>query len=641
MAIRKINSGIQPAFKQNDITELAKLFPRGFSYFFMPLLPPKNMNESEAFYVPNENMESQIYEAFSGDESSVSILIGEKGSGKSTLIRHCLKMSANQVKIEKNTIFLFNVFNCRPPHSMFPFHIENRIGSVNAKLEESYPKLSEYFYSLQGQKQFYDFTEKTHADILQYTKANLLEPLSPSRQEAMALEHARKHVSAVYEALKLQFLLTSSLCPIQRLVISIDGIDEFTPCQIEEILCAFITLYKQLNSFPQDKMPKYCTVNLLISLQPASYRSLYQARRRQAWPVNRVIIMNTFFNLEKYFSRRLRRYSQKSSAQNAEVWRKCQQQLGLICQKFGGKYDSMIWNLSFHSVPEALKLYAKILCNQTWMRQGQRDSDNDWFNSETYILNNISVIRAISCGDNEIFVNTPESHVSNLLYNTPDKDYSILCLYIIALFKRHLDTDEVYGSDFLVLGNVISFFQDLFPTIPDISADVHTSLKYLYSRKILVKSYTDILVPESHREPDSLWEHSRLYLSSKGKELWNMLQADSVLMEICREDYYRTYDTEGCFNNRYSSYVLMEDQQDELFIDSCRILSSLITLEETYIEDARKNQTVCLLTEALGPEMMCSYLMQGIKKSMEYSGLIRQPNVYEAFAQVNEKLHAL
>lgn len=641
MAIRKINSSIQPVFKQNDITELAKLFPKGFSYFFMPSLPPKNMEDSEAFYIPNENMESQIYKAVSGDESSLSVLIGERGSGKSALIRHCLKAAGNQAKIEKNTIFLFSFFSCRPPRSVFPFHIENRIRSVNAKLKESYPKLSEYFYSPQGQKHFFDFTEKLQADILQYAKSNASEPMSPSRQEAMALEHARKHAPAVFEALKLQFLLSSPLCPIQRLVISIDGIDGFAPCQIQEILCAFITLYKQLNSFPLDKMPKYCIVNLLISLQPSSYRCLYQARKQQAWPVSQVIIMNNSFNLEKYFSRRLRRYSQKSSAQNTDAWRKCQQQLGLICQKFGGKYDSMIWNLSFHSVPEALKLYAKILCNQTWMRQGQRDSDHSWFNTETYVLNNISVIRAIACGENEIFVNTPESHVSNLLYNTPDKDYSILCLYIIALFKRHLGADEACGSDFLVVNNIISFFQDLFPTIPDISADVHTALKYLYSRKILVKSYTDTAVPEKHTDTESLGKHSRLYLSSKGLELWNMLQADSVLMEICREDYYRTYDTEGCCNNRYGSYVLMEDQQDELFIDSCRIVSSLIILEETYIEDARKNQTVCLLTEALGTEMMCSYLMQGIKKSMEYSGLIRQPNVYEAFTQVNEKIHTL
>lgn len=641
MSIRRVNSGIQTNCKE-DIYDLSIRFPKGFHYFFIPCKSSVNNNEESLCYIDDETMENSIAEVLHEEYSNLSFLIGSKGTGKSILLKHCLDMSANEIRIEKQTLYSTHFFYGYYQEKDEVFSIEKRILAINSRLESDFPRLSEYFHSKDGKEQFYKFVENTDIDILHYEKDGENEEVSRTKNRAVNMEKAREFRSSTYESLKLHFLLSSDLCPINRMVMCIDDIDELSQYQKEQIICSYIAFYKRLRSISYKEISKHYLINLLISITPDSYRNSSVKREQQNWPISNVLIKNSSLNLEKYFSKKIQCYAQKQHPQSLDAWKKCQQQFGRICQRFGGKYDTMIKNLTFNNIGESLKLYAKILCNQTWVKQGNRESRNDWFNPENYILNNISVIRAIACGENEIFVNDPEGYVSNLLYNKPDKDYSILCLYTIAFFMKRNNAIETYGREYCTLKDIIYAFKDIFLAFPDIESDAYEAIQYLYRHKVLRKSYKDIDKLEANSNQDRLIESSRLYLSSKGKELWNMFQSDSVLMEICREDYYRNYDDEGCHNNKYSSFLLMQNQQqNELLIDLCRIVSGLVDLENRYISYAKDNQTLTLIKEFFGDKMMCSYLMEGIKNSMEYSGLIRQTDVYEAYNNVVQKLYSL
>ena len=128
-------------------------------------------------------------------------------------------------------------------------------------------------------------------------------------------------------------------------------------------------------------------------------------------------------------------------------------------------------------------------------------------------------------------------------------------------------------------------------------------------------------------------------MTPKGLELWNMLQSDSVFLEMCREDYYRQYDEEGCDNNPYSSYHLMQTmQQHELFKDLCRILEELVKIEQRYTNSVRENQCRRLFENTFGAYPMVFYLLEGLKKSLIYSGLINHDKVKPFYESVEKKV---
>ncbi len=633
VSYRKINSGFQPV-SNNDWKELKEIFPEGFQFFFSVHENPKNMEDERMLYIANEEMENKLAKDCCSIDSKVSLIVGEKGSGKSTLLRNYFNISGNTIKIEKRALVLsvFMNYNCQDKGERFS--LDTILAAMNVTLLNRYAVLSDYFSSEKGVKDFYDFIVKMRIDLVYQGSSELL----IRKNTEQYLNDARENNPEAYEILKLQFLLMSSLCPICRLIICVDEIDELFEWQQREIVKVFINLYKRMNSFPREKMNKYYAVNLFISMTPECYRTLNKENKMDLFAKSSIILKDDILNMEKYFSRKLKYFSKKYK-NNVEPWKKCQRQIGHICQRFGGKYDSMIRNLTFNNINESMLLYAKILCNHRWMKQGDITSSNGWFHSDNYVINNISVIRAIACGENEQFVNDKNAYVSNLLYNTKEKNYSIICLYIISIFVRHSVASSNYGSDFLVLENIERTFDDIFPDNPDIAMEVKKAIQYLYSHKIIMKSYKDITNSKKGIDIDLLTNNSRLYLSSKGAELWKMFQSDSVLIEMCREDYYREYDSPNCCNNPYCAYHLMQtNQQHELFIDLCRIIRELIGLEDKYILIAEENQTKSLLKETFGDKRMCFYLMKGIKSSMEYSGLIRHGEVNGAYLDVEKRL---
>ena len=62
-------------------------------------------------------------------------------------------------------------------------------------------------------------------------------------------------------------------------------------------------------------------------------------------------------------------------------------------------------------------------------------------------------------------------------------------------------------------------------------------INYLYEVGIL-----NVSIKEQFEDgKGKLMESNLIYLSSKGCEIWSMLSADSVLMEMYREDFYLKY----------------------------------------------------------------------------------------------------
>lgn len=637
MAIRKINY-IYVETDTNDIEELCKKFPKGFRQIFLSSARPRNQEEAKQLYTSNEAAEQELLSPFFANANSYNIMLGYPACGKTTILNHCLGPLSNEILLLDKTLTFPNFFQGYLSLDYKHYTVDKAVAAVNEKIEESYPKLSEYFYSEQGTTDFFFFFYSLQPAALQYSERTEISCISLADERAMRLAAAKDYAPSLYEAIKLQFLLTSAICPIEQLNICVDGVDTLEYSYQKKIITSFLRLYDRLTTFPKDARKKYYTTRLLISLRPESYHQLCKEQEFSHHPVDHFLKMNHTINLENCLSKRIKNYFGKHYSKNLDIWRSCLQQFGYISQRFCGKYDNMIKSLSFYHVQDSLLLYAKILCNQRWVRKDPPPEPQNFFHPDNYIINNITVIRAIACGENEMFVNSPDNFITNLLYNEPQKNYSIMCLYILRLFTKYIIAEQPYGSDILTKVKILQLLKEIFPSYYALEEEVETVLNYFFAHKILLYSITNKVSAGSSKAADT----TALYLTPKGRALWNMLQSDSVLMELYREDYYREYDTPGCYNNPLSSYILMRDhQQDQIFIDLCRILCELINLEEQYLQNARKHHTMYAFKQTLGSKMVCVHLMSGIEKSMDYSGLKRQAEVNEEYQKVMEKLYPL
>ena len=264
-------------------------------------------------------------------------------------------------------------------------------------------------------------------------------------------------------------------------------------------------------------------------------------------------------------------------------------------------------------------LFTKIMINRTWI---QKDMEKKYYfqiAGENYVFNNISVLRAIACENSYVYKPKEDTIIPNILRNTMDKEYGLLNLNIIRYFLNNTSEESSYGRESLSIGNIIYDFNKAIPGYLNLKDDLMTCIKFLFRTKILRKSINDYDEIDTLDRPETLTEESLLYLSPRGKEIWCMLDSDSVYMELCREDYYREV-----HENTYealSSYELMKNnQQEEIFIDLYSLLGAFVSQEDELVAYALKKNSVVYYIHSFGKSAVCRQLFNGISKSTTYSG---------------------
>lgn len=340
----------------------------------------------------------------------------------------------------------------------------------------------------------------------------------------------------------------------------------------------------------------------------------------EAFPVAKMIPKNPI-DIRSYFNKIYE--FKKKDTDSGELSRltHCHNTLLELCNKFNGKYAKMVLNLTHYNVRKMLLAFSQIMNNRTWITKNQdlHLGDSSEY-SPNYLFNNITVIRALACNEYKIYYNDDDCMIPNILYTTPDRDYSILCLLILNYFRLSQHSDTLFGinSEQLQYHYIVSRISDIFDRSGLVSeADVRLCLNYLYKKKILRKSIYDEDLPLNTRRTEELKEDSILYLSSRGYELIDMFYNDSVLMEMYREDLYRNYNN---YANREPSYILMlKNRQEDIFLDLLNISADLIAIEAKFIEFAKRHHTFGLYLDAFGKGSVCSKLITGIKKSIDYS----------------------
>ncbi|MDE5698547.1 MAG: hypothetical protein K2I96_14245, partial [Lachnospiraceae bacterium] len=298
--------------------------------------------------------------------------------------------------------------------------------------------------------------------------------------------------------------------------------------------------------------------------------------------------------------------------------------LAVLSHKFDRKYADMIESLCFYNADLIKQAYKRILLNTTWVRERNfRFSVNEG-RGEEITFNNITCIRALACGEDKVYrrwddldkMAEIDKLLPNILYNEEKTDYGLLNLYTMKYYLRQYKPQMEWGEKYIVLKDYVDCFKSL------LGIDTETCVfvtDYLFRREILRKSFYDVEAAAGVLYNKDWGTDNKLYITSRGKKMWDMFRDDSVLLELCREDMYLAEPVNE--DEKKCSYDLMiEKKQCDLFQMLLKIIGDIFEQELSYYQAACRNGNQERYRKAFGRQPVALILLEGVTRSIQYSG---------------------
>lgn len=610
-----------------------------FAYLLSPDAGGKGKADFEQTYIPDEVARDALLGVTESPMDSICAFIAAPGQGKTSDIKHTFGCGNNAPRLwkEKQTV-IFPVF-CQGiiletedgldlAHARVD--MEKSVSAVCTLMEEEITGLRDWFDSADGRHSFCQFIRNTNPKVLEDPDAL---PQDEGRgTDDQKIGTAKKNDFFIYAASKLKFYLSSGRTHYNRVLIIIDNVEAQSKVYRDQLILFYMKLYACLRNYPYSGDGKRTYVNLLISLDPVTYRELECHPGMLGLHSARKIYKEGSLNIQKYFKKKAAAVPRELKRANYKMWREAEDTLDTFCGRLDGKYPKMIMGLADNSVQIAMKLFDRILSNPYWIT---KDSCTGGDATEGgYVYNNITVIRALACGPNLVY-RGGESPIPNVLFDQgPDgENNSILSLYLIAYFDPETQNYLGYGAETVEESLLKSDLVDLF------TPEGHAGARELESRIKDTLSYLCASGVIEHALGSSD-DNPRLFITRKGSEIWNMLARDSVLLEMYREDYYQEYNPEQhnqanpCASEadrfRSSQDFMQAGRQQSIFVELYKLLRQLFQMEKVLLETVIHNRAQDKYGCLFGTETMVGHLMEGVGRSVEFSG---KTGVYEVCGQ--------
>ena len=576
------------------------------------------------------------FQKFLDGKSAVSFFVGFKNTGKSTYLKCMFDFYTNTVQLqrEKKRIIV-PVLNAGTEENIAPYDkTANSIKGICDKLSEEYPKTKE-IYSEAGIEKFYQYIIETKGSLLPELDFEEECSMSELLRKKTRISRLQKEYSLSYQLLKLKFYLSAYCSDVEKMVIIIDNINKlrYDNEKKMELLRYYLEVFECLENEKLSSPKKHIQIYLIIAARPVTYRQLknddkinsYISSSSLIWKNNKIDTVQLFEKIGMGLKTQISVDSEVASRCNVS-YRESLYRLGV---KFKYKYSSMIEQLCFSDYDLMTEAYYRILSNITWVKKGSFRYSPNGIAQKGVSYTNITCIRALACGNNKLYRNNVLNEnarnidclIPNLLYNTENQNYGVFILYTMKFFLRRFNEKMEYGDDYIVLKDYMQCVTSIFLGISE-KVFIET-IAYLFKAEVLRKSVADIEGPSGElyecMDGVSIGTENKMYITSKGRRLFDMLKEDSVLLEICREDIYREIPI--LEDNMKSSYdLMMEGKQNILFLDLLEIIKNIFDEERGYFELACKNKKKDMFIEQFGKRPLSLTLLEGVSKSIQYSG---------------------
>lgn len=611
MGKRKINqvSAVRSADTENPVY---KNYQEGFMYILNPEAGSPGESGKEGFYLGGDKIQEPLKNMLRFPMNSITTILGEQGRGKTSIIKDVFGQINNEIVVNiENGVLIIPLFYHRwltigtidSKHGMKKI-LEYLIKTIRAAcdvLEEKTPDLKKWAKSDAAQLALYSFIKGTNPHALVDSEDLHAESIEQK------LDAAYREEGFVYAASKLKLYLAREGISVHRVILIVDGIESMPKEMQNGAVTQFLRLYRCLRNYPKWWKGANVYANLVLMFRPETYNRMRDEGIFEAYKGMSLLRMNSSFNLMVYFSKMLETIDDSVKNNPEYKWDEVDRCIRSLLTRYSCKFDSMIMGLAGQDVRLALNMCKSILQSAWTVRDPFRHQGNNL----QYSFNNISVIRALSCGSNPVYrgvEDDEECYIPNVLENSEDRDDSVLRLYVMAYFV-HKQVDNDKGKPILEKRvNLENDFHDLFGNDPDGQGELK---QRLYEAIELLKTQGVLY------EDDG-----KLSLTSKGFEIYSMLSQDSVLSEVYREARYREFTDE---NSMKSSNELMNGDsrnQGLVFNELLKDLDGFLDVERKFTDTVRSRKAFKKYKSLFTSTTMTGHLLQGIRSSIEFAGKI-------------------
>ena len=574
--------------------------------------------------------------------NAINYLVGFTGMGKTTLLRNFFKIQDRDVHLKDDTLIVYMSFyyaslNADYPQVSVEGEVVKYLSRAIAKIGRAFPEAiqtDDTFWN-----ELYNFIELNKPVTLQNEditpEFSLSEFFTPSQEKSIEqkraqLSEACKKNKLEYYSNMLKYLLTKIGC-VYNVYFIFDDIESKEAVFHRPV----VEVARHLHSCFSCTNGKNIFVKTLVSLRAYTYRSnvdrQLEARREQ-------IQKNTIFkretvDLNEIFKSRFSELQEtlgtEEKAKTKTSYENAVKQVNLVSNQINNSFASIIISLANCNLCNAMLMYYSILVNTEWIAREPEDEGKFQISADHYKLTAKTVFRALACGNEVAYSDKYNNFFPNLLHNGKEEGAELFNLLILRYLTAKGATD-LYGETYVQRSEIIQDIADVFINSSDSNIKIERwqeritdSLNYLYDSGILLRSIYDIESLDCDQIERKYSRAFKLYISPRGKFLYNLFSQNALLLELYRDSIYVDLDE----NDR----LTVDMRTFEVMRYLISYISKLFEYEKRNLGDAffnlRKYQ------EYFGCELLISPLLEGVIKNIksyyknddeEYNYLMKQ-----------------
>ncbi len=569
--------------------------------------------KEETVYIEDIETVKKVNDLLDDVNSNIIYLVGSCGIGKTTLLKKEYGLVDNAVTFneKRKMVFVSMSFRGQLLEKDIKRFIANTISNLCDVLEKKF-EFDQEFYTISGQLDFYDYINCTMGSLLGYVKKTELIGKKESEAKILKLDRAEENDPYTYEACRLKYYLYKLCEKYKKLILVVDNIEVLKCDRQKLIIRNMLALFSCLLNVPE-AAKKTIPTNIIFSIREKTYMRIMNEEEIEAYRPFVVVIQKRPVDIIKYIKMK-NDEARYESEKDIELGKDAYEIIMNFSKKFNSKYSIMITNLSNYDFQTIKKMYKRIFMNKIWVMRGNRRRDFLNLSKTEYLFNNISVIRALACGNNAVYRGKKSKIIPNIFLNDEVNDDSLVCMLILRyIVKSDLEVRKK---------QILYIFKSVFNN-KKIMDSVSRTLEHFLEYDILI---------ETERKQE-------LYLkvTPRGKELWEMFSSDSVLLEMYREDHF--LDDINRNISFISSYDLMSEMgQYEIFNQLFCYLEILLKLEKKLHILAYQNGKFKEYQEYFGGASQIKRLLEGVIKSIEYSGNMKANGVENGIDYLREQI---
>lgn len=575
-------------------------------------------DRTSAYYIHQPELENQLGDFLKSPIDKDTFLVGFTGIGKTTLIKNFFGiLDANPFITPNGELIAY--LSVHADDITNTTDIDDLFASFSQSIINCLKKFVDFDLSSNKDAQdFYEFVN-TYKDRL----INSRTPFDDKRKSKRTLlKDFFDRDSTSFYSMLIKFLVDKinfKKQSIDKIVLIFDDIESQRINMHIPFISKAMNMSACLRNLHENRT---FVVKSLISLRAYTFRYHYarQAEAKRASFEEDVILKDSIPAMKDIFEKRFNVYYEnddvKKAIPNEKRWIDSKTVLMEVVNNLAD-FGDMISSLAHYDISHSLKLFLRVITNKRWFAptenyyQGSFETPN----LETYTLSTKQrVFKALFYSENEVFVDSDDNILPNILSIHEEDEpngLELLSLYILEhmLFLERSKQITLYGTK-KIAGNILC---NKISTILNGDAELQKKIQHvigrLYQQQYLLHS---IFEPENDNT-DKEHEFNRnfdpnygLYLSIRGKKVLEMLENDSMLFEVFRDDIDTDLPNNTCLTTR------MNQKDKHLYLISyCK---QLFEIEKRYI--AHSNQREYF--RCFGKRFIVSRLIIGIQNSIKY-----------------------